>query len=69
VTEDEPIDKVIQIMLSRRFKRIPVVRGKTPVGIIARNDLLKLMAHKMSQPEKPGPATIGGLHHRYRRAA
>jgi CBS domain-containing protein len=57
VTEDEPIDKVVQIMLSHHINRIPVVRGKTPVGIISRNDLLKLMAHKLSWPEKPGAAT------------
>jgi CBS domain-containing protein len=44
VTEDEPIDKVIQIIVSRGFKRIPVVRGAVPVGIVARHDFLKLMA-------------------------
>lgn len=47
VTEDKPIEKAIQIMGSRGFKRIPVVRGNIPVGIIARNDLLKLMARKL----------------------
>jgi CBS domain-containing protein len=46
VTKDEPIDKVIQIMVSRGFKHIPVVSGAVPVGIIARKDFLKLMARK-----------------------
>lgn len=52
VTEYEPIDKVIQIMVSRGFKRIPVVRGAVPVGIVARNDFLKLMARKLAEPEE-----------------
>jgi CBS domain-containing protein len=51
VTEDEPVDNVVQLMVSRGFNRIPVVRGSVPVGIIARNDLLKMMAHKMTEPQ------------------
>jgi CBS domain-containing protein len=54
VTEDDPIELAIQIMGSRGFKRIPVVRGNIPVGIIARNDLLKLMARNLSEPESLG---------------
>ncbi len=49
---DDSIDKVVQIMASHHFTRIPVVRGKAPVGMIARNDLLKLMARKLAQQEQ-----------------
>ena len=48
VTEDESIDNVIQILATRHFTRLPVVRGKVPVGMIARNDLLKLVAGKLA---------------------
>lgn len=44
VTEDESIEAVVNQMLKRHITRIPVVRDRIPVGMIARNDLLKLMA-------------------------
>ncbi|MEP7341665.1 MAG: CBS domain-containing protein [Acidobacteriota bacterium] len=44
VTEDASIENVVQLMVERHITRIPVVREKIPVGIVARNDLLKLMA-------------------------
>lgn len=52
VTEAEPVDNAVQLMVSRGFNRIPVVRGAVPVGIIARNDLLKMMARKLTEPER-----------------
>ena len=51
VTEDESIDRVVEIMVSQGLKRIPVVRAKVPVGMIARNDLLKLMAGTLKRRE------------------
>jgi CBS domain-containing protein len=47
VTEDESVDAVVNLMLKRHITRIPVVRGKIPVGMVARNDLLKLMARHL----------------------
>lgn len=44
VTEDESIEMAVNQMLKRHVTRIPVVRDRVPVGMIARNDLLKLMA-------------------------
>lgn len=46
VTEDDPIEKVVDLMLYRELNRIPVVRDNVPVGIIARHDLLKLVSDK-----------------------
>lgn len=46
VTEDDSIEEVIELMLYRKLNRIPVVRDDIPVGIIARYDLLKLVADK-----------------------
>ena len=42
--EDEALTDLVKRMIDRDLKRIPVVRDKTPVGIVARHDLLKLMA-------------------------
>ena len=44
VTEDESVEKLIELMLYRNLNRVPVVRDDVPVGIIARNDLLKWVA-------------------------
>jgi CBS domain-containing protein len=40
VTEDTPLDRIVQIMESSHVKRVPVVRGKRPVGIVTRSDFL-----------------------------
>jgi len=47
VTEQESVDAVVNLMLKRHITRIPVVREKIPVGMVARNDLLKLMARHL----------------------
>lgn len=44
VSEDDSVHKVLEVMLQRNAHRIPVVREGIPVGMIARHDLLKLMA-------------------------
>jgi CBS domain-containing protein len=43
VTENDSIEKVLELILRYDINRIPVVRDGKPVGIIARRDLLKLM--------------------------
>lgn len=43
VTEDATIEDVLELMLRHDVNRIPVLRNKVPVGIVARYDLLKLM--------------------------
>ncbi len=43
VPEDATLEDVLEKMLQHDINRLPVVRGKQPVGIIARHDLLKLM--------------------------
>jgi CBS domain-containing protein len=44
VTEDDTVEKVLELMLYRDLNRIPVVRDEVPIGIIARYDLLKMVA-------------------------
>lgn len=44
VEEDEEVGTIVRMMLDRRLKHIPVVRDGRPVGMVARHDVLKLMA-------------------------
>jgi CBS domain-containing protein len=46
VQEEDPLEKVIEIMIRRDINRVPVVRDGKPVGIVARHDLLKLVLSK-----------------------
>jgi CBS domain-containing protein len=42
--EDDPINKAVELMLRHDINRIPVVRDDVPVGVVARHDLLRLLA-------------------------
>jgi CBS domain-containing protein len=44
VTEDTPLDQIVQIMESNNVKRLPVVRGDRLVGIVTRTDFLAAVA-------------------------
>lgn len=44
VSEDAPLNDVVETMERRRVKRVPVLRGRTLVGIITRSNLLRAMA-------------------------
>ena len=46
VTEDATLEEVVELMLRRDLNRIPVVRDGVPVGIVARFDLLKIVAQE-----------------------
>ena len=43
VTEDETVDRVVELMVHHDLNRIPVVRDGVPVGIVARFDLLRML--------------------------
>lgn len=42
-TDDDSLTDVVQRMLHHGIHRIPVVRGRVPVGIVTRHDLLRVM--------------------------
>ena len=44
VSEDQSVEEVVECMLRHHIHRVPVVRDRVPVGIVARHDILKLMA-------------------------
>jgi len=43
VTGDDPIEKVLELVLKHDINRIPVIKDGKPVGIVARHDLLRVM--------------------------
>ena len=67
VTEDTPARDVAHLMHSQNIKRVPVLRDGKLVGIVARSDLVRALAAKLS--EKPPAATEPGtLNEALRRA-
>ena len=57
VTPDTPLDEVVALMERRRVKRVPVLNGEVPVGIVSRADLLRALASKL---EEQSAASGGG---------
>jgi CBS domain-containing protein len=43
VTEDTPLDKIVELMERHRIKRLPVLSGGTLVGVVSRADLLRAL--------------------------
>ena len=49
VTEEDTVEKLVELMLHRDLSRVPVVRDGVPVGIVARFDLLRLMMERKDE--------------------
>lgn len=43
VTEDTPLETIVELMERHRIKRVPVMRGKDVVGIVTRSNLMHAM--------------------------
>jgi CBS domain-containing protein len=56
IAEDAPLEEAVTLMLSRKVKRLPVLRGETLVGIVARADLLRAFAQRVPAAPAAGPA-------------
>jgi CBS domain-containing protein len=56
VTPDTPLDEVVALMERRRVKRVPVLDGDIPVGIVSRADLLRALARTLEEE----PAVVAG---------
>jgi CBS domain-containing protein len=48
VTEDTPLDAVVQLMEHRRIKRVLVLEGNLLLGIVSRADLLRASAQSLA---------------------
>jgi CBS domain-containing protein len=50
IAEDAELTQAVDLMLRRRVKRLPVVRGDAVVGVISRSDLLKGLLAALPKP-------------------
>lgn len=55
VTEDDLVDVALRRMLDERVHRLPVVRGRVPVGMVTRHDLLRLMHRERTRARRATP--------------
>jgi CBS domain-containing protein len=49
VTPDTPLDEIVGLMERRRIKRVPVLDGEVPVGLVSRADLLRALARALEE--------------------
>ena len=49
VTPDTPLKEIVELMERHRIKRVPVLDGEVPVGILSRADLLRGLAGELDQ--------------------
>ncbi len=47
VVPETPLDEIVELMERRRIKRVPVLDGEKPVGIVSRADLLRALARAL----------------------
>lgn len=52
VTEDQPVETALGLLLKHDVNRLPVVRDGVPVGIVSRHDLLRLMAPQIAGEDR-----------------
>jgi CBS domain-containing protein len=55
IDEDTPLSEVVELMERHRIKRVPVLRGRTVVGIVSRANLLHALA-SLARETQPTPA-------------
>ena len=44
ITEETPVEEIARLMATHRIKRLPVMRGKSLVGIVSRADIVGAIA-------------------------
>jgi CBS domain-containing protein len=62
VAPETPLAEIVQLMESKRIKRVPVMRGDTLVGVVSRADLLRPLARVLKQVSQPTSATDRQIH-------
>ena len=59
VSETTPAREIASLMHTRRIKRVPVVRDGRLIGIITRADLVRALADKLGELERPPGQPVG----------
>ena len=44
VAEDVPVEKIADLMIANKIKRVPVLSGERLVGIVSRADIIRAIA-------------------------
>ncbi|HEY3302699.1 MAG TPA: CBS domain-containing protein [Candidatus Binatia bacterium] len=44
ITEETPVEEIAALMMTRRIKRLPVMRGQELVGIVSQADIVAVVA-------------------------
>jgi CBS domain-containing protein len=58
ITEDTPLEEIVELMEKNDIKRLPVTRGDQVVGIVSRANLLQAVASLARQiPDRPPTTT------------
>ena len=65
VTENTPLDEIVQVMERHRIKRVPVVRDGKLVGIVSRANLLRALASVVRET-RPGSVDDVSIRERLR---
>jgi CBS domain-containing protein len=59
ISEDTPLEKIVEMMEKHRIKRVPVLRGKKVVGIVTRANLMHAMVSlARGEPKATSDAAI-----------
>ena len=63
VTEDSPLEEIVDVMERHQIKRLPVISGQQLVGIVSRANLLRALAsvHREAEPSAQSDETIRSL--------
>jgi CBS domain-containing protein len=64
VDEDTPIAEIAAVLEARRIKRVPVLRGEQPVGVVSRANLIQALAAKTRSAKQPRVKTDAGIRRR-----
>lgn len=56
VTEDTPVAKIVQLMEQHHIKRVPVLRGARPIGLVTRANLLHALV-SLAREAAPAPGS------------
>jgi CBS domain-containing protein len=67
VTEDTPAREIASLMYGKNIKRVPVVRDGKLAGIVARSDLVRALAQKLSETPGAGPSAPASVDEALRR--
>ena len=63
VSEDAPLEEIVNVMERHQIKRLPVVRGQQLVGIVSRANLLQALAsvHREAEPSAQSDEVVRSL--------